>query len=103
MAGGHDPNAGQDSVIRRLNLDRYLPAPDPIPVGHPQHCWVVDAPGLPGTRAGLLVEWLRVYDVWLGRVAVVLNDGAILQQQIEAQYLRPLEGTPEHASPGRTR
>ena len=92
MSGGQDHRAGidGDSVIRRLNLDRYLPAPEPIPVGHPQHCWVTDAPALPGTRAGLLIEWSLIGDLWYGRVAVALNDGSVSIRSIDAKYLQAL-------------
>ena len=90
MAGGQDPRAGQDSVVQRLNLGRYLPAPEPIPAGRPQHCWVTNAPGLPGTRAGLLTEWSLISGTWYGRVAVALDDGSVSLRSIDGQYLSPL-------------
>jgi hypothetical protein len=41
--------------------------------GHGRHCWVRDAPGAPGTRPGLLVEWRQREDGWYGRVAHVVD------------------------------
>ena len=39
-----------------------------------RHCWVVDAPGHPGRWPGLLLEWRREGDGWLGRVAYAIPD-----------------------------
>jgi hypothetical protein len=39
-----------------------------------RHCWVVDAPGHPGRWPGLLLEWRREEDGWIGRVAYAIPD-----------------------------
>jgi len=36
--------------------------------GRPRHCWVVDAPDVPGRWPGVLLGWKRDQDGWLGRV-----------------------------------
>jgi hypothetical protein len=39
-----------------------------------RHCWVVDAPGHPGSYPGLLAEWRRRDDSWEGRVVYAIEE-----------------------------
>lgn len=65
-----------------------------------RHCWVIDAPGHPGRWPGLLLEWRRADDGWLGRVAYAISDldqpGArMVERWLPARCLtaeRPLRG-----------
>jgi hypothetical protein len=64
-----------------------------------RHCWVVDAPGHPGRRPGLLLEWRREADGWFGRVAYAIPDldrpGArMVERWLPAQCLTAETTTP---------
>lgn len=64
-----------------------------------RHCWVVDAPGHPGRWPGLLLEWRREDDGWLGRVAYAIPDldraGArMIERWLPATCLRAEDAPP---------
>ena len=64
-----------------------------------RHCWVVDAPGHPGRWPGLLLEWRRETDGWVGRVAYAIPDldrpGArMIERWLPAHCLSPEEAPP---------
>lgn len=61
--------------------------------GTSRHCWVLDAPGHPGQWPGLLLEWRRTDEGWLGRVAYAIGDpdqpGArLVERWLDSTYLR---------------
>ncbi len=80
---------------------------DPAPGGEPaaaeplrpaavHHCWVDDAPGHPGRYPGLLLEWRRDQQRWLGLVAYVMPDlladrVRLVQRWLPGVYLTPVD------------
>jgi hypothetical protein len=58
-----------------------------------RHCWLTDAPGLPGRWPGLVVEWRRHGGRWQGRVLVVVLEGQdtrVICGWFEQTFLTPV-------------
>ena len=58
-----------------------------------RHCWLTDAPGLPGRWPGLVVEWRRHAGRWQGRVLVVILEGQdtrVICGWFEQTFLTPV-------------
>jgi hypothetical protein len=61
------------------------------------HCWVEDAAEPPGRHAGLLLEWRRDDERWMGLVAYVVQEAAdggvrLVQRWVPAALLAPITG-----------
>jgi hypothetical protein len=69
-------------------------APPAAGAAGPRHCWVLDPPRHPRPCPGLLLEWRKVGEQWLGLVAFADIDARglpqIVQQWLPAACLRPL-------------
>jgi hypothetical protein len=74
------------------------------------HCWVADPPDQPGRYAGLLLQWRREHDQWLGLVVFVIPEPRgdrvrLVQRWLPADRLapafhgRPTSGTSGGGSP----
>src|SRR3954470_8033186 len=58
-----------------------------------RHCWLTDAPDLPGRWPGLVVEWRRQAGRWQGRVLVVVLEGEdtrVICGWFEQTFLTPV-------------
>lgn len=69
--------------------------PDALRPAAVHHCWVDDAPGHPGRYPGLLLEWRRDQQRWLGLVAYVMPDlqadrVRLVQRWLPGVYLTPV-------------
>ena len=79
-----------NSGIAAADVSRPGPSGTAPPEG--RHCWVRDPPQAPGTWPGLLVEWRRSGERWLGRVAFTVAgaDGpALVEAWLPAERLEP--------------
>lgn len=96
MAGGMRPTRGP-SLAERTDARRTEEATagaqeETAPRPWPRHCWVHPADGGP-RLPGLLLEWRRDGQTWLGRVAIgTLDDqgrALLLEQWLRAAQLEP--------------
>jgi hypothetical protein len=58
-----------------------------------RHCWLTDAPGLPGRWPGLVVAWRRHAGHWQGRILVVLledHDARVICGWFDQTFLIPV-------------
>lgn len=56
-----------------------------------RHCWVTGPSSAPGPWPGLVVEWRRDGDTWLGRVVYVVTDEeppVLVEAWLSASQLR---------------
>lgn len=88
MAAGRGPTLSERSAASRL----------PVAVEHParppgaRHCWVLGLPGVPDKCPGLLAEWVRRQDGWVGRVTYAVQDHAdadvvLVEAWVPAEHL----------------
>ncbi|MDQ1630857.1 MAG: hypothetical protein QOJ32_2110 [Frankiaceae bacterium] len=73
-----------------------VPGPAALRPAAVHHCWVDDAPGHPGRHPGLLLEWRREQQRWLGLVAYVMPDlqsdrVRLVQRWLPGVYLTPIQ------------
>jgi hypothetical protein len=56
-----------------------------------RHCWVQGPAAAPGPHPGLIVEWAKRDDGWWAMVSYVIeDDGALVQQWLRSELLRPV-------------
>jgi hypothetical protein len=103
MAGGMGRRRTGPSLAERARVgpdaseatDAAVPD-DPVRPAAVHHCWVDDAPGHPGRYPGLLLEWRRDQQRWVGLVAYVMPDlqadrVRLVQRWLPGVYLTPAD------------
>ena len=62
----------------------------------PRHCWVVNAPEVPGRWPGVLLGWEQDHKGWLGRVILAAegSEGMVtMTLWVRAEHLHPATAT----------
>src|SRR5207302_3297125 len=96
MAGGMTRRNGPTLAERVGNTQSARQGEDA------RHCWVIDASGHPGRWPGLLLEWRRGEEGWLGRVAYAIPDlehasARLVERWLPAQFLTGEPGSSPQA------
>ena len=90
MAAGRGPTLSERSAASRPPVtSKQVDRPSGA-----RHCWVLGLPGVPDKCPGLLAEWVRRQDGWVGRVTYAVQDDAdsdvvLVEAWVPAEHLQP--------------